>query len=58
MTPAERERVHANVDASRAAQKLPETVESPAAIAVVVAQLRATPTRSAKPVNDQEEATA
>ena len=45
MKPADRELVHANVDASRDAQHFPETVEDPAAISTVIAQLRATPSR-------------
>jgi hypothetical protein len=40
--PADRELVHQVVDDTRAAQGFPPTVSSPAAIAVVVAQLRAT----------------
>jgi hypothetical protein len=45
LTPADRARVHAEVDASRDAQGLPPTVEDPAAVSIVIAQLRATPSR-------------
>ena len=48
MTPEQRERVHAAVAESRAAQQLPETVEDPAAVSIVVAQLRATPCPSGR----------
>ena len=47
LTPEDRELVHAEVDASRDAQGWPPTVEDPAAVAVVVAQLRSAPSQKA-----------